>query len=681
MRKISQSLRNLLFALLVSISLLFVSSCSSHQSKVEPNLNVVIEVVFDEHVSTSSTNPQIVRKGETANFKLDFANNFKFFSSSNGTYDEETSILSIPSDMGNMTTKVTSVNTSGYTLQVLTDANFGGVTISPSKEFYLPEDKIEITASSDERDFLCYTFDMPYRNGTKGISGVPISFDNKTTISISKDTVVYANYFYEDSLVIDYDLNGGRTKNGYTSIHTDSVLYDTDNPYFFRNTINLSSYAFRDGYILDSLNTKKDGSGTRIGIGSRINTNLFTNNHLTLYAEWVKCTSSDLFVTHELDDDKAEITSFNGFTSETLAIPSIIKDKEIIGIKSGAFTNLSSVKSLYLPDTIEYVEDNAFVNMSSLTELHLFTSIERISKQSFAAPKLKTLYINKNTYPLDADTAWDNLSVYKEAILNQDQSKSNVIAVGHSTIRLNHDLSPLVDAYGDNYNFYIYGAVAGMDGYLLLTSLMDILRSNDYIILPMWPLLEAYQDGPRNFTLLQYDLDSLLTADYAYIKDFIWESFVAYRDLCTKQIGVNAYQIESHNEKSWNSTGGNNEGENVDDPNNGSGQYYDFYLKDRSIDKYLYLHSIFDRLPFANDHILMTWNPYNQNCLTDLSGLTSYEEMIRNEFNTCSFFDTQMDNLYPGNYFLYDDFFHLSPYGASKRIEKWVGQLSSFFAI
>lgn len=683
MKRISQLLRNLFISTLVSISLLFVSSCSSNQpNKVEPNLDVVIEIECDEHVSTSTNNPQVVKKGQTANFKLDFDDNFKFFSSSDGTYDEETSILSIASDMGNMTTKVTSVNTSGFTLNVFLEAGYSGeLSISPEKEFYLPNEEVEISITEKNRDFLCYTFDTPYRNGDCGISGVPISFDKTVTINIIKDTLVYANFFYEDSLIIDYDLNGGHTKNNEEVIHTDSILYDTNHPWLFRNTINLSSYASRDGYILDSLNTKQDGSGTRIGIGSRINTNLFNNGYLKLYAQWIECTPSNLFTIHELDDDTAAITSFAAFSGDKIAIPSMIDGKTTVGIKANAFSNVTSVKELYLPDTIEFVEDNAFMSMSSLTDLHFYSAIESISKNSFDAPNLKTLYLNKNTYPTDATAAWDNLSGYKEAILNLDSSKPNVIAVGHSTIRLNHNLDPLVEAYGNNYNFFIYGAAAGIDGCLLVSSLMDALRSQDYMILPMWPLMEAHTVGPRNLTFIQYDFDCLLNMEYEYLQDFFWESFVAYRELCTKEIGVDAYQIESHNIKNFNSTGGDYEDLGTDDPDNGKGLEYTNFLNDCQASDYQYLHHIFDKLPFDNSHILLTWSPYNQNCISDNSGYQAYETMIRNEFLSCSFFDSQLDNIYPGNYFQINDFFHLSRYGASKRIEKWVTQLNPYFSI
>ena len=685
MKRISQLFKNVFLSIVISTSLLFVSSCSNKKEdiniEVNPDLDVTIGVVFDKHVHTSSNNPQKVKKGEPAVFKLEFDDKFVFESTSDGIFDVETSTLTLDSSNGNMTAKVNSLNTSGFTLSIDEDSALGYFRVTPEKEFYLPEDEITVEYTSREKEFLCWTYDSPYRNGEFGITGVPVSFDQKATISIDKDTRLYVNFFEEDddALIIDYDLNGGHTKDNQAIIHTDSVIYDPNNKYFSRNSINLSSYAFKEGYLLDSLNTKADGSGKRIGVGSRIDTHLFTNKKITLYAQWVECSPSNLFTIHELDEETAEIVGCTSYAGDTLVIPSLINKHEIVGIKENAFSNVSNVKTLYLPDTIVYVRDNAFLNMSSLTDLHLFTSVETISKRSFDAPNLRYLYLNKNTYPIDPDVAWDNLSCYKEGLLQKDQNKANVIAVGYSTMRANHDLSPLEDAYGSRYNFYIYGASIGIDNYLLLTSILDILRSQDYLILPMWPPLEQRYDSHRNISLLQYELDCLLNADYQCIKDFIWDSFTAYRELCTKELGVNAYQVESHNYRDFNSTGGNYEGTETDDPTNGtSDQYYNF-MKDVNPNNYSYLTNVFYMVPFPKNHILMTWNPYNQNCIDSYADYSAYERMIRNKFNYCSFFDSQLDNIYPGNYFQVNDFSHLSRFGASKRIERWVTQLNPYF--
>ena len=98
-------------------------------------------------------------------------------------------------------------------------------------------------------------------------------------------------------------------------------------------------------------------------------------------------------------------------------------------------------------------------------------------------PNLHTLHLNKNTNALEINYEEDNLSRYRDAIMNLDPAKKKVIFAGHSTIRINHDLTPLDEKWGDDYSFFIYGATAGIHGYLLLMSIADIISPEDLKLL------------------------------------------------------------------------------------------------------------------------------------------------------------------------------------------------------
>ncbi len=93
------------------------------------------------------------------------------------------------------------------------------------------------------------------------------------------------------------------------------------------------------------------------------------------------------------------------------------------------------------------------------------------------------------------------------------------------------------------------------------------------------------------------------------------------------------------------------------------------------MDKYQYLHNLLSRLNLQKSHVFLTWNPYKANCISDTSKYQEFENNVRNEFTECSFFDSQLDNIYPGNYFLVNDFTHLSVFGAEKRIKRWCNTL------
>lgn len=96
------------------------------------------------------------------------------------------------------------------------------------------------------------------------------------TFTASKDITVYANY----SVSVIYNANGGTAKDGgelYTQKYS-VVMYKCP------NTLPDKGYFVRDGYTLVEYNTKADGSGTAVGLGSRIATD--GESSMELYCIW-----------------------------------------------------------------------------------------------------------------------------------------------------------------------------------------------------------------------------------------------------------------------------------------------------------------------------------------------------------------------------------------------------------
>ena len=230
-------------------------------------------------------------------------------------------------------------------------------------------------------------YNLPYRNGLKKQSGIPLFWDSETKIDINSNLNIFINYF-ESEKRVKYDLNGGITYNNQNTINTDCFLYSDDN-YLFSSTINLSQYVYKTGYVLESLNTKADGSGVRIGVGSRISNSLFVSNELTLFAIWEKETNANFFEYYE-DERGATITKYLG-DDQKVVIPRFIIGKAVIRIASNSFVNNVVTEKIVFPDTIVDVENFAFVNYSEVKELVIYSSIEIISKNSFDMPKLKNI--------------------------------------------------------------------------------------------------------------------------------------------------------------------------------------------------------------------------------------------------------------------------------------------------
>lgn len=649
----------------------FVALCSCSNKEYNNNNNVNISIVCDEHVTTDSETFQIVKKGESAIFLLIFEDEYEFYSSSAGTFNEDTSELVIDSTFGNVTAYVTCTLIGSILLTINNDDSLGTVNVEPNKKSYAYGEVVTIKTISLNRSFLCYTFDLPFRNGLKKKSGVPVSYDNEFSFNVYSDCQLYVNYFAEDSKVIEYDLNGGVTTGGSSIIKTDYKEYN-EGFNFCASTINLSNYAFNKGYILESLNTSKDGLGTRIGIGSRIKDELYYENRIKLYAQWKEYTDISNFTYVESSESEELVITSCSYADEEIVIPGFIDGKKVTTIAQGAFNSLEA-KSIVFPDTITTIESGAFIQMNSVIKITFYSSISFVDASSFDMPNLKTLFLNKNTNVLDHNYEEDNISRYKEAILRLDSNKPRVLFVGHSTIRINHYLYPLDEKWGDEYSFFIYAASAGIHGYLLLMSLADIILPTDHLIIPVWPILNYCTS--RNLAFLQYDFDSLVRADYQIIKDFIWTSFVAYRQTCTELIGVTALLPEATNYSRWDKYGMNLENNPTTNVDNKSIYDYTNYLYGYDGSTFDYLNNFVDYTGIDSKNVLLTWNAYNQNNIKNTDYYELFDYTIRNRFSNYTFFDTQLENIYPGNYFNVNDFMHLSTTGTAVRVNRWLDQL------
>lgn len=662
--------RKSLISVITLSSIIFLCSCSKTEPPVEKKLDVTVSLVCDEHVRSTSELVQTVEKGETISFKLQFDDEYIFDSSSDGVYQEENNVLEFDSNYGNKTIYITSCPLNGLNLNIDNNHDYGDIIVTPNKKSYRHGEEVTVKTTSKNRDFLCYTFDLPYRAGLKEKSGVPISYDNELTITMNSDVNLCVNYFETNSKIIEYDLNGGHSIKGKETIKTDYKEYNGES-IFQASTINLSSYATYEDHVLESLNTKKDGSGQRIGIGSRIDNNFYTSNKITLYAQWKPYTNINSFE-YVTNDNGVAITRCSS-NLEEIVIPAYINDKAVTAIKANAFKDLSTAKSIIFPDTMKVIEDNAFSGMNNVTSITFYSSLESVTTAAFDMPNLHTLHINKNTNALDINYEEDNLSRYREAIINLGTSKKKVIFAGHSTIRVNHDLTPLDEKWGDDYNFFIYGATAGIHGYLLLMSIVDVIGPNDYVIIPVWPILNY--STSRNISFFQYDFDRLAVADYQIIKDFIWTAFTDYRLTCTAEIGVTAVLPEASNYARFDKYGMNLEDIPSDDVNNKSPYDYSHYLDEYDASSFSYLDLFASSVATTKDHILLTWNTYNQNNIDDLSMYESFEQRIRTGFPDYTYFDTQLENIYPGNYFNKNDFMHLSTTGTVVRVQRWLDEL------
>ena len=181
-----------------------------------------------------------------------------------------------------------------------------------------------------------------------------------------------------------------------------------------------ANYFTREGYILSGWNTEPDGSGTHIGLGSRV---LF-NEGLTLYAEWIEATEESFF-----EFANGTILSYSG-NEDTVAVPETIGGETVKAIASGAFHDLS-VRSLLFPPSLETVEDGAFTDCMIET-LTLFDRVRTISDTSFSGCTILSLRINAARLPVYSGSYYDTFSDKYDYLLSLSGQRKLVLFSGSS---------------------------------------------------------------------------------------------------------------------------------------------------------------------------------------------------------------------------------------------------------
>ena len=214
----------------------------------------------------------------------------------------------------------------------------------------------------------------------------------------------------------------------------------------------------RDGYTLLCWNTKADGTGTRVGLGSRVST---PKGAIDLYAQWVQWTDAACFT--YTGDEKLTITGYTG-SADSLVIPEYIDGKEVIAIAPGAFQNCDA-NTLVLPKSMDDVDSGAFQNCA-FREIVLFDNIVSVMNDSFIdCPNLTTLYINAIEAPYGYLYRRESCYADKVDLLINAQGKQKLIFYSGCSAWYNLDSAQVVKALGEDYtiiNMALNGTVSSL---------------------------------------------------------------------------------------------------------------------------------------------------------------------------------------------------------------------------
>ena len=214
---------------------------------------------------------------------------------------------------------------------------------------------------------------------------------------------------------INYEPNGAVD----TAYH---VSYDREQ--HLRPNTEIGNRFEREGYTQLGWNTEADGSGTAVGLGSRVSV---PENTLTLYAQWIKWSDASLF-DYEVSEEGVRITGYHG-TEETIVIPAAIGGMDVITVGSGTFWN-NTANHVILPNSLVTLEAGAFEGCQ-LQELTMFDNLENFSDDSFRnCVDLTTIHINAAEPPYGYDYRRESCLADKVDILIEAQGNRKIVFYG-----------------------------------------------------------------------------------------------------------------------------------------------------------------------------------------------------------------------------------------------------------
>ncbi len=633
---------------------------------------VTVKITCDEYCYVVGEPIVAVEKDGSLSFHINFEEGYAFAMASSGKFVD--GILTLENISYSQTVNVYSRLLSKVSIIVNNDPTLGDIQISPNKTSFAVGEIVTVTSTpKTDRDFSCWSLNEYYHVSVDQMAGSPISFTSSYTFVVTDSVILWANYLLEtkESWIINYDANGGETIDGEPNF-----IIDTIEQFGFINpiTVNGSWYLKREGYTLSSYNTRPDGSGVRVGIGSKASRSLFdSENKLTLYAQWEKWSDLSIFAYSE-DNSGVIIDKYIGNATKVV-IPNIISNQKVTRIKEGAFTDCMNLELVIFNEDLQIIDEFAFNNCPNLNTIQIYSSLVKAHSNSFNhCDLLETCYINANSLPLTKDIATTDLTKQVDYMDTWETQLPRMIFCSISTGRANNRLD-FATKTNAKYRTFIFAGGGRIDMNLIYNILLKQVSVNDKIVF----VAHKYKLGPvigeRNISYVNNNFDLIAELDFRLIKAQILESFEAYASVTTNDYREPYYSLQrllGFNEYNYSVTPEVNPS-----PENKSSSRLDYTNFVNNFEEYIgYIRLSTEAAGFPKENVVITTRPFNINNIENFDSFRLLDEKYREYFAGFTFIDHIQDNFYPGDYFLLNDDMHLNPMGGYERLKRWDSLLS-----
>lgn len=481
-------------------------------------------------------------------------------------------------------------------------------------------------------------------------------------VSLSKETTLWANY----SANIVYHANGGTVKKDGSDTYTQkaSVVW-----YKCPNTLTAEDNFVNEGYTLVEYNTKADGTGTAISLGSRVA--MHDRPSVELYCIWEKQSSASDFE-YRAESKGLYITKYKG-SDKNVVIPDTIDGKTVIGIAEKAF-NGSSVERVVLTKNITNVDSGAFTNCRALKTFVMFDSLVNISDRSFSGTNIENLRINA---VLGLYKSWTTsfANVKLDRLLWAQNSGKDIMTIyGGSGSYYGFDCSIIDEAFDGRYEIVNLGSNASVTAAFYFEYLEKIMGEGDIALWApeagnymlgeasfssrLWEFNGGHYDILRNIDISNYNSVFSTYSTYASSHSGNQQSFEAF------STGTDMYGDSASS------------GEHKERYNSYSFSRYISFLNGSSTD---HLSDIMKNMSANGVKILYTWPAMDkEGSFESDEMMKEYENALKKAFPNLEIISEYKDCLIDHEYML-DSEWHLVLDGAKIRTQSVVEFLNTYF--
>lgn len=303
------------------------------------------------------------------------------------------------------------------------------------------------------------------------------SGDGKTA-SLTIKNVQYSEtlrVFAKKNRRIAYYANGGIRLDG--GALDEGILQPAPDTHLRVNTLPGTDLFAKEGFVQTCWNTRPDGSGESIGLGSRVD----FKEGMALYAQWEPWTDAACF-TYGQERGFCVITDYHESVNtnpDIVCIPASLDGYPVRRIAKHALKE-AECRTLILPGGIYEVEKQAFAQ-SLLEEIYFYDDLMKISDYAFeGCLNLKHVHINAVQKPVYSGSCFDTFQDKYDRLLSL-RGKKKIVLFSGSSARFGYDSAKIDEAFTE-YDVVNMGVFAYSPALPQLLLISDAMQEGDILV-------------------------------------------------------------------------------------------------------------------------------------------------------------------------------------------------------